>query len=512
MMTKREKAILFFLLTFILLLRLYHMNVGPVEIEESWRQADTASIARNFAGYDFHPFHPNLNYDGMFPNIPALEIQVTTYLIAILYKVFGYHYFLARAVPIAFFLISALYLYLLARLYLGWNGAAYSLLIYGILPINLYYSRAIMPESTALMFWIGGFYYFNRWIIKQNNSGDCQRNNHRNHGNNGNHNHRNDDVNDCDYGDLRSKYGLLILSSFFLALAIMTKPPVIFIGIPMMYLCFKYYGRKWLKMRVFWIYGFITAALPACYYYFSTAAAEYKFTLGITRNIIFKQAVTAFYSPEALDFFTINLPRALGMSGLLLCLAGIFFLREKQKVFLVWFITMIFEAILIVSEIRAFYYLIFLMVPCCLLAGNLLARAASGPVGKIAGVVLVLLLMKESYDLVKPMFTINTVMAQQVNVVKQLTDQDDLLVVGSLDPCLLDLTDRRGWRYNLRLYAATPKDPIQELDDYIARGAKYFVPIQGKIYGDQDERLLSYIEGEYPKIEVVQGYPIYVLK
>lgn len=114
-------------------------------------------------------------------------------------------------------MISALYLYLLARLYLGWNGAAYSLLIYGILPINLYYSRAIMPESTALMFWIGGFYYFNRWIIKQNNSGDCQRNNHRNHGNNGNHNHRNDDVNDCDYGDLRSKYGLLILSSFFLA-------------------------------------------------------------------------------------------------------------------------------------------------------------------------------------------------------------------------------------------------------------------------------------------------------
>ncbi|RJE47757.1 dolichyl-phosphate-mannose--protein mannosyltransferase [Dehalobacter sp. MCB1] len=485
MMTKREKTILFFLLTFILLLRLYHINVGPVEIEESWRQADTASIARNFAGYDFHPFHPNLNYDGPFPNIPALEIQVTTYLIAILYKVFGYHYFLARAVPIAFFLISALYLYLLARLYLGRNGAAYSLLIYGILPINLYYSRAIMPESAALMFWIGGFYYFNRWIINQN---------------------------DHDYSDLQSKYGLLILSSFFLAFAIMTKPPVILIGIPMMYLCFKYYGRKWLKMRIFWIYGFITTAIPACYYYFSTAAAEYKFTLGITRNIIFKQVITAFYSPEALDFFVVNLPKALGISGLLLCLAGIFFLREKQKVFLLWFITMIFEAILIVSEIRAFYYLIFLMVPCCLLAGNLLARAVSGSVGKIAGVVLVLLLMKESYDLVKPMFTINTVMAKQVNVVKQLTDQNDLLVVGSLDPCLLDLTDRRGWRYNLRLYAATPKDPIQELDDYIARGAKYFVPIQGKIYGDQDEKLMSYIEGKYQKLEVVQGYPIYVLK
>ncbi|MGI6451757.1 MAG: dolichyl-phosphate-mannose--protein mannosyltransferase, partial [Desulfitobacteriia bacterium] len=104
-MPRREKYVLFFLLLLLTLLRLYHLNTPPWEIEESWRQADTESIAWNFVSYEANPLHPHLNYDGPFPNIPALELQITTYLIAILYKLFGHHYFLARLVPVAFFLL-----------------------------------------------------------------------------------------------------------------------------------------------------------------------------------------------------------------------------------------------------------------------------------------------------------------------------------------------------------------------------------------------------------------------
>jgi hypothetical protein len=85
-------------------------------------------------------------------------------------------------------------------------------------------------------------------------------------------------------------------------------------------------------------------------------------------------------------------------------------------------------------------------------------------------------------------------------------------VVGSLDPCLLSLSDRRGWRYNLRIYPETPKDPMEELDYYIANGAKYFVPIQGKVYGDEGDKLMKQIEEKYPEIEILSGYPIYLLQ
>lgn len=488
-MKRQEKFFLFFLFIILVLIRLYHLGVPPLEIEESWRQADTESMAWNFANYDFNPFHPNLNYDGPLPNIPALEIQVTTYVIAILYKVFGHYYFLARLVPLTFYMLSALYLYLFARLHMSWRGALFSLLIYGILPINVYYSRAVMPESAALMFWIGGLYYFNLWVIGRGGREETVRKERE-----------------------APSPPSLFLSSVFLSLAIMTKPPVAFVAIPMIYLCFQYFKWEWLKLPELWGYALVTLALPACYYYFSGRLAEYKFTLGISRDIILKKALTAFYSQEAFHFFSESIPKTVGMIGFLLVFAGVWSLTKKQRVILVWFAAMLLEVIFIVSPIRAMYYLIFVTVPCALLIGNLLERIFYEPTGIVLSLVLILVMMYDSYSQVKPMYKINEIIAAQVQVVQEVTAKEDFLVLGSLDPCLLSLADRRGWRYNLRIYSSTPENPYEELAYYIERGAKYFVPIQGKVYGDEDDKIMSYIEERYPRIEPVKGYPIYFLQ
>lgn len=458
------------------MIRLYHLDTAPLEITDSWRQADTESMARNFAQVDSNPFHPNLNYDGPFPNIPALEIQITTYLIAILYRVFGQHFFLARLVPVAFFLMSAIFLYGLARLHMGWRGAVCSVLIYGILPINVYYSRAIMPESAALMFWIGGIFYF-------------------------------------DLGLLHSGKRYLALSALLMALAIMTKPPVIFAAIPMIYLCYQYFGWKGLKMGRLWLYALFVIGLSAGYYYYSSGLSDYKFTVGITRNVIFKQALTGFYSPEGAAFFKANLPETLGFTGLVLTAASLYYLSRKQRVFLVWMLAMILEVIFIAGAVRLDYYLIFLTVPCALLIGNFVARLSLGKGVKIGvSVILLIIMMTESYHVLKPMYTINNAMAEQVAVVRQLTKPEDLLVIGAFDPCLLSLADRRGWRYNIRIYPDIPRDPLEELNDYIESGAKYFVPVLGKIYGDENNRLLNVIEEKYKRIESTPGYPIYQLQ
>jgi len=293
-----------------------------------------------------------------------------------------------------------------------------------------------MPESAALMFWIGGLYYFNLWVIEK--------------------------------GRLVS----LILSSVFLSFAIMTKPPVIFIAIPMLYLCYEHFRWRWLKFMELWGYALVTLTVPLLYYYLSANLAEYKFTVGIGRDIIFKKALTAFYSPEALHFFKENIPVSVGMVGFLLIFAGIFSVTKKQRVILIWFIAMLLEVIFIVSPIRAGYYLIFFTVPCALLIGNMFARIFYEPIGKVLSVVLVMALAYDSYYQVKPMYEKNEIMATQVKVVQEVTAEDELLVVGAFDPCLLSLADRRGWRFNIGIYSYIPKDPYEELDYYIVRGAK----------------------------------------
>ncbi|NLI91973.1 MAG: glycosyltransferase family 39 protein [Peptococcaceae bacterium] len=476
-MKKQEKILLFFLLFIIAAVRLYHIGAPPLEIEESWRQADTESMAWNFANYDRNPFHPNLNYDGPLPNIPALEIQVTTYVISILYRLFGHHYFFARLVPLTFFIISGLFLYLFARNHMGKGAAAIGLAVYGLLPINVYYSRAIMPESAALMFWIAGFYFFEKWVIHKKN---CHQ---------------------------EKRY--LITSSIFLAFAIMTKPPVIVIAVPMLFLCFRHFKWGWAKFPELWGYVLATLGVPAVYYYLSGRIAEFKFTVGITHSLIVQNDL---FTLKTWQFFSDNIPRTLGLIGLLLVLIGVFSITKKEIIILVWFAAMLFEVIVFVGLIRSAYYLIFFAVPCSLLIGNLLYRMLSEPTGKILAVLLIFVMTLESLYQVKPMFKLNSVMQNQVEVVQRATNPDDLLVVGALEPCLLSLADRRGWRYNLRIYEETPVDPRQELAGYIEKGAKYFVPIQGKIYGDESGQLMRSIEERYTKIEPVQGYPIFQLQ
>ena len=486
-MQRTEKILVLTLLLLIFLTRLYHINTPPWEFEESWRQADTESMAWNFVNYDFDLWRPNLNYDGPFPNIPALEFPVTTGLIALLYGIFGRQYFWARLVPIIFFLLSSLYLYLFARLHLGVRAALLGLACYGILPIFLYYSRAIMPETAALMFMNGGLYYFNLYLLRTKEKRQI-------------------------FIGRRNREAPLLISGLFLTLGIMTKPPVIFVGLPMFYLCFKELGLSWLSRKKIWLYALLTLALPLVYYLYSGSLADYKFTLGISRDLVLKKALTAFYSPEALEFYFTNIPKTIGLSSFILLFPAILTLGKKERVILVWFLAMLLEVALIVSPIRATYYLIFWAVPCALLLGILLERILAGKRGKVLAMVLLLIVALESYIWVKPMYSVNEVMVTQVKVVQQLTTEEDLLVVGSFDPCLLSLSDRRGWRYNLGLYPDIPEDPYQELNYYIAKGAKYFVPIQGNIYGDEDGELLAYIESQYPKIEPVAGYPVYLLK
>lgn len=473
--SKFETLILLLIFVVMLLTRLYHIDSAPLEIEEGWRQGDTESIARNFVEYKFNILYPNFNYDGPLPNIPALEFQVTTFAIAILYKLFGFNYLWARLVPICFFFFSAVFLYLFSEKYLGRTGGLFSLVAYAAIPVNVYYSRAIMPEAAGLMFFIGGLYYFDYWLSSR-------------------------------------KLSILITASIFTALALMTKPMTIFIAIPMLYLCIREYKWNWLVKREFWVYALLTLGLAITYYRISIPLADYKFSQDLAQNVLFRKLPTAILDPKAYIFLYKSLMRLLTPAGIVLVLAGIFSLQKNQLIILVWFAAMLLELLLVVTAIRVYYYLIFFAVPCCILIGQGLSHLYSRVNSRIFSVILLMLLLVNSFTIVRPMYTINTAMQTQVRLVEQNTDKEDLLVVGSLDPCLLGISGRRGWRFNLDIYPEIPRNPIEELNYYISNGAKYFVPIQGKIFKDENGEILEYLDKNYEKIEAVKSYPMYKLQ
>jgi hypothetical protein len=354
------------------------------------------------------------------------------------------------------------------------TGAYIGMFLYGIFPINVYYSRAIMPESAALFFMIGGIYYFNRWIKS-------------------------------------SRKVVLSASALFSALAIMTKPPTLFVFLLFLALCWMKFRWKLFIQPSLWFFVVSVLCMVSAYYWYSISIADYKFSLGITHGVLFKQFAAGFPFEKAFPFFKKAVPKAFTYTSVFFLPFALLSIKKSQSPLLILFIAILLETCLIVSMIRATYYLVFLTIPVSLLLGNFLSKLFKHPLSYLIALEIIILISYSSYLNLSPMYRINTIMQTQINVVSRITNADDLLVVGSIDPCLLDITDRRGWRYGLGLASGISKNMNDVFYYYIQSGAKYFVPIQGKIYNDKDGKIIEYLNRNFQKIEPIKGYPIYWL-
>lgn len=489
----KERFITVLIFLFILALRIPHINSSPYEACELWRQSDTEAIARNFVEHRFNIFFPQLNYDGPLPNYSQLEFQITTFLIAILYKIFGYHYFLARLVPLLFFMGSVYFLFLIGKKFYGAKAAWLAILIYAILPLNLFFSRAIMPESAALLFFTGAFYFFSRWIDSE-------------------------------------KFCYLIYSALFTAFAISQKVPTIFVGIPMIFMAaVKYKWKMFLKLDL-WLFALLSLLPPLVYFKWLGTVAQFKFVNGIASKHILPDFYKAFFTPGAWKFFYIQIPKSFTWYVAILFVIGLFTADWKSKYPVgMWALAMMLELATIVAVIKFNYYLIFMSPPMALLAGRLLYliwekfpkipflpethpkgrwKVETGP---ILVVVILMLIMVSGIRQAAPFYEQKEDILTQARIVDALTKKDDLIVTGTLDPGILNASHRQGWRANIKYYDFIPSKPKDEVKYYMDRGAKLFVPLKGSIYGD-DGSYRKYLDEHFPKIEAIKGYPVYLLR
>ena len=239
------KKLDFFILSIILIIafifRLYKINI-PLADLHSWRQVDTAAVARNYVknGIDlFHPVYDDLsNVQSGIDNplgYRMVEFPIYNAIIAFLYKsfpIFSLEIW-GRLTTIFFSLIIISVIYYLLLNESSRLSAIFGSMTYAIFPFFVFFSRVILPETTALAFTMLSilFLYINSHSKEKN----------------------------------LKIISLYFLSSILFAGALLIKPTIIFYFFPILVIFFRKYKLNLIKKLDFYLYLIITL-VPLIYW------------------------------------------------------------------------------------------------------------------------------------------------------------------------------------------------------------------------------------------------------
>lgn len=157
---------IFLLLLLLGVFRIFHLG-EQVDQPHSWRQYDTKQYIDAYY-YDEVPFlEPSVCWMGGHKTL-LLEFPLPEYLIAKLYSIFGPHVLVARLFFLFFFLASAYFLYKsLSLVFESSRIPRIATLIYGSLPLSLYFSRAMHIDFFVMTFAFGALYFALRAISER---------------------------------------------------------------------------------------------------------------------------------------------------------------------------------------------------------------------------------------------------------------------------------------------------------------------------------------------------------
>ncbi|MEK7065467.1 MAG: glycosyltransferase family 39 protein, partial [Patescibacteria group bacterium] len=143
-----------------IVLRLWNVD-RPVADWHSWRQSDTAAVARNFIKFGFDPLRPR--FDDV-SNIPSgldnpmgwrmVEFPLYQFISAGLFSFFGFtsiEVWLRIVTIVASSLTAVLLGLILGRLDKPLVGVL-AAVVYAVLPYSVYYGRTILPDPF-MVFW-----------------------------------------------------------------------------------------------------------------------------------------------------------------------------------------------------------------------------------------------------------------------------------------------------------------------------------------------------------------------
>lgn len=230
----KDLLILFFILIIAVFFRLYKIN-APLADFHSWRQVDTSAVTRNFVnnGIDlFHPIYDDLSnvQSGMDnPNgYRMVEFPIYNAIVAVLYRIFPITTIeiWGRLTTVIFSLIIISIIYFLLLKESSRIAAIFGSFIYSVFPFFVFFSRVVLPETTALAFaMLSIFFLYLNIDYKQKGF---------------------------------SNFFSLILSTVFFTFALLSKPTIIFYLLPVLVLFYRKYKLNLIKKPYFYLYFFVT--------------------------------------------------------------------------------------------------------------------------------------------------------------------------------------------------------------------------------------------------------------
>jgi hypothetical protein len=138
-------------------LRLLYIDQPFVDII-SWRQADDAIIADNFFRGHLNIFLPEISWNGLGPNYVGYEFQLTTYLAALLYHLFGQVDWVGRGISVAFGVWGVFAFHNLVRRAFNEVQAVVSCAVFAVMPGGIFVDRSFLPDPVMVSLVITSFW------------------------------------------------------------------------------------------------------------------------------------------------------------------------------------------------------------------------------------------------------------------------------------------------------------------------------------------------------------------
>ena len=451
-----------------LLVRLVNVT-APIIGVHSWRQADTAAMARNFYQGEMNILYPQVDWGGNTPGYVESEFPIYQYVVALLYSMFGPVEACARALSIVASIMGIVFFYLLVARILGERTANWATAFYAFLPLNLFYGRAAMPETMMLMFLVTGVYAFVRWI---------------------------------DEGERR----FFMLSAASIALACLSKLPSLYIGLPLAYLAWTRHKWGFLRRPSLWGYAALVLVPVGLWYYHSH---QILLNGGLTFGIWeYSQDKWGNWGLVAtIDFWNKILfqglsERHLTWLGLPLVIAGLSSkkLQPKERLFDFWLLAVLVYTVIVAKGNYVHeYYQLPAMIPLPVFMGKAMNRVVWERWWQrkwtmlallcVLGTVVLSLWRYSNYlSQEEPSASIRFYLAGKI---KDLTPDKALIgVLDNSNPTILYLAARKGWRLDA---ASLDHEKIRRL---ASTGMKYWAGVRADV-NDESWRSIEELSRDY---------------
>jgi 4-amino-4-deoxy-L-arabinose transferase-like glycosyltransferase len=323
------------LIALIARLAVFHLD----EVIFSWRSTDMASIAINYCRNGFDFMMPQVQWGGNGPGYVETEFPLLFFLVAILFKVFGVGPWPALVVPLISGLGLVVVVYLFCQEVFDATSAFLAGIFAAVSPPMTAMSIALWPDPPMIFCGALGLYALYRWT----KSGG---------------------------------WGAFVLGGVFTSLSILLKLTGLYLGLPILYLCYVRFGKGLLKKPVVWFLAALILLPPLWWYLHAHATyLEYHNTFGIVTGGFLKFGTAEVYLNPSFYYLSLGRMIFYHFTPMVFCffLFGLFTRQQEpgRYVFHIWFIAILIYFLVAAKgvSIGHFQYMLPVVPPGAALAG-----------------------------------------------------------------------------------------------------------------------------------------------